>query len=697
MLRSTRDLRRRRRLACGLLMNFWKDKHLVILTRTESKHKAEQKEGTSDDVRTLFPTKLTSSSKATMIGMMLPETTNNGNNNNNNNELAMDTTTTIISTINGIAALQVARQQQQRQVAAADQYSSMSISRQQQHHHQSGRPSSTSLRSAGKNAPIASNPLQDGDTLAATRRGNHQQQPQQQQQPPHRVTMGKLVLSPPDEGDEKTERSHDAPARAPTPTVDAELCLEDMQSTMRMRVQERAEIAFLSISKRLGASYAEFTEAQHQQQQLKIKDAQKNQQGQHPAMVGLPRIAGMKIRPEDHWSPIGGNTDAHQQHLQRQRERERERQAQRQKGLFYESDSDDAAGDNGGQHNARTLSRKAIEEEFQSLWNSKSRVRLRLNAARTELVMLLIIFGNFILGYSIYIGKGKCIGQKWTPEQQERACSRAIQSDGVMMLAILSGAFFNPTRLRLFLPLYVVLLGIYFGIKWIPGLVDVNLVYYNSAVVVFTAEALVCVGLVWFHERNARAECKLNIRRYVKNRESAQVRRQAERTVGAQVPVEVLRMAMVMDKRMHQRAADSFPGSPSNSSLSSNGGRGVGGEPQLWGWSERLTYGCVTLDGFSAWTLLRGPSQIVELTQAVLNLFDRVRMRCISSELHAPIPKAHRFGDCYSVFLIPPTGAIQDVREAVEVAAGFALLCITEGTDLIKRRFQNEVTWGNAA
>ncbi|CUG93588.1 transmembrane protein, putative, partial [Bodo saltans] len=327
------------------------------------------------------------------------------------------------------------------------------------------------------------------------------------------------------------------------------------------------------------------------------------------------------------------------------------------------------------------LSRGAIEEEFVAQWNSRSRIRLRLNALRTERVMVLSILGNFLMSYAIYVGKADCSAQNWTLEQRERACSHAIQSDGQVLLLIVVGAFFNQTRIKLFLPLYLVLVGLYHAMKWIPGLLAVNLAYFWSAVAVFSAEAFVCVFMVGYHEHHARNECKLNIRRYVKNQEAQQVRQQAQRTVGAEVPVQVLRMAMVVDKRRASTAA-----------------AGVNADAtQLWAWSEHLTYCCVNLDGFAAWTLLRGPSQIVELTQAVLNLFDRVRMRCISSELHAPIPKAHRFGDCYSVFLIPPSGAIQDVRGAVEVAAGFALLCITEGTDLIKRRFQNEVTWGSAA
>ncbi|CUG93586.1 transmembrane protein, putative [Bodo saltans] len=544
--------------------------------------------------------------------------------------------------------------------------------------------------------------------------------PQQHHQPIHRTqssesshgATGTLFLLPsvegPDEGSSGSTTAtttsarkrgeaaaHDSGAAA----VQSQRCADDMQSATRLRVQGQAEMTFELIAKRLGKNYEAFCDEQEQQQAAlgQHKRGEKNDSspaskrilGHNKAMGTPPRNRGNIARNDNHWNPITITADPIFELQQQERQKQEERRKRLQRGLY---DSDDGSEDE-DEKNAkvkRTLSRAVIEEQFLSQWNSKSRIRLRLNAVRTERVMALIIFGNFLMCYANYIGKGDCTASNWSVEESERGCSKAIQSDGIVILLIIAGAFFNQTRLKLFLPLYVVLLGFVHGLKWIPGLLDVHLVYFWSAFVVFNAEAAVCIGLILFHERNTRVECKMNIRCYVKNREAAQVRRQAERTVGAQVPVEVLRMAMVLDKR---RSAESSLSRNSRDTTVS----AAEDATQLWAWSEHLTYCCVNLDGYAAWKLLRGPSQIVELTQAVLNLFDRVRMRCISSELHAPIPKAHRFGDCYSVFLIPPSGAIQDVREAVEVAAGFALLCITEGTDLIKRRFQNEVTWGNAA
>lgn len=239
---------------------------------------------------------------------------------------------------------------------------------------------------------------------------------------------------------------------------------------------------------------------------------------------------------------------------------------------------------------------------------------LRSNAATHEFLIVLVMIANIVMSIGVNGGQGGCT---YVPiERRVLDCLEAINTEGGYFVMLGASVFLTPTRITRHFLLYLVWATSYMLVLFVAVGDLLVMRYFYSLLSIVVSETTAAMISLYLREKKARDNFEVYCDRHHRAIEVAHVRRQTEKMVAAQIPVQA-----ILGTQVHQSETGS-----------------------LLGWNGNTVVCVFAVDGFVSWSSKRGPIDAVSLIKRVTDTFDAQRRLC-----QRPPAKYHSHGDLYFV------------------------------------------------
>ncbi|CUE72446.1 transmembrane protein, putative, partial [Bodo saltans] len=244
----------------------------------------------------------------------------------------------------------------------------------------------------------------------------------------------------------------------------------------------------------------------------------------------------------------------------------------------------------------------------------------RYNASFHERLIMLNTVLNVVFG--IFNSVHECADPPNDPNDpslfyrypsMDHFCESTMQLQPLFLLSVLTTTNLSPLRAVILVPLYSVLLAVYFAIRWIPGVpYGTTAVQYWSLALIVSLETLGCIAISIVREVRARRRFEHHVERFLLCVQTERTRRKIESMADTQIPLVFLRHAIDKTKAGAQQQP------------SRHANQHFGGDIPPYTFQNSRGVVCMfSIAGFGPWSSRRGPSDYIQVLQQVHEVYDR--------------------------------------------------------------------------